>query len=72
MLISMVEAASCENPQCAEYAKLAHTPKHVRRYYCPTCSNTSPVRGIDAQLLKSPNEYATFLKRLAEFDSLPG
>lgn len=72
MLINLVEAVSCENQRCAEFAKVVTMPRNVRRYYCPTCNNVSPVRGVDSQLLESPVRYMEFLRRLAEFDSLPG
>jgi predicted RNA-binding Zn-ribbon protein involved in translation (DUF1610 family) len=68
----MVEAVSCENQRCAEFAKPVEVPRNVRRYFCPTCGKVSPVRGVDAKALNSPDRYATFLRRLAEFDSLPG
>jgi hypothetical protein len=72
MLINLVEAVSCENQRCAEFAKVINMPRDVRQYYCPTCSTVSPVRGVDTQLLTRPDQYAAFLKRLATFDSLPG
>lgn len=72
MLISLVEAVSCENPQCAEFAKVVDQPRTIRSYYCPTCSKTSTVRAVDAHLLNSRNEYAEFLRRLEQFESLPG
>ena len=72
MLINLVEAVSCENQRCAEFAKVVTMPRSVRRYFCPTCCNVSQVRGVDSQLLTSPDQYGEFLKRLAEFDSLPG
>jgi hypothetical protein len=72
MLINLVEAVSCENPRCAEFAKLVEMPRSLRSYYCPTCSNVSQARGVDAEALRSPSTYATFLRRLKEFDSLPG
>jgi hypothetical protein len=71
MLIHMVEAVSCENRQCAEFAKLADVPRSVRRYYCPTCHRVSPVRGVDAQLLTSPDKYEQFLVRLLDLEGLP-
>ena len=72
MLISLVEAVSCENPQCAEFAKLVDQPRSIRSYYCPTCSKTTAVRAVDAHLLGSRTNYAEFLRRLERFDSLPG
>ncbi|MDO8587992.1 MAG: hypothetical protein Q7T82_13265 [Armatimonadota bacterium] len=72
MLINMVEAVSCENQRCAEFAKVITMPRNVRRYYCPTCSSVTRARGVDEQVLRSPNQYAEYLGRMAEFDSLPG
>ena len=72
MLINLVEAVSCENPQCAEFAKAVDQPRTIRSYYCPTCGRTSTVRAVEAHLLSSRNEYAEFLRRLLQYDSLPG
>jgi len=71
MLISMVEAASCENRQCAEFARLVNVPRTARSYYCPTCSRVSPVRGVDTRLLGSPKQYAEFLARLTDPERSP-
>jgi hypothetical protein len=72
MLINLVEAVSCENQRCAEFAKVVTMPRTVRTYYCPTCNRVSYVRGVDSELLTSRDRYGEFLKRLADFDSLPG
>ena len=72
MLINMVEAVSCENQRCADFAKVVNLPRNVRQYYCPTCNGVSHSRGVDEQLLRSPDRYATFLKRLEELEGLPG
>jgi hypothetical protein len=72
MLINLVEAVSCENPRCAEFAKTVNLPRPLRQYFCPTCSKVSPVRGVDAQLLGSRDGYARFLRRFAELEGLPG
>jgi hypothetical protein len=71
MLISLVEAVSCENPQCADFAKVVDAPRGMRQYYCATCGRTSPVRAVDAEVLKTPASYAEFLRRVNTMNSLP-
>ena len=66
MLINIIEVASCENPNCTEFARLALLPRNVRSYYCPTCHGVNPVRGVDSKILETRSTYAEYLKGAAE------
>jgi len=66
MLIAIVEAVSCENPRCTEFAKPVDLPREKRTYYCQTCGSINRVRGVDAGILASPEKYKEFLMKAAE------
>ena len=61
MLISMMEVVSCENTRCNEFAKPVQMPRDKRCYYCHTCGSTSRMRGVDANIVTSPEEYREYL-----------
>jgi hypothetical protein len=62
MLITIVEAVSCENPKCVQFAKLVKMPSGIRTYYCQVCGSINPVRGVDADIVSSPEKYAEHLR----------
>ena len=63
MLITIVEAVSCENPQCSQFAKPVKLPSGIRTYYCQVCGSISQVRGVDASIAFSPERYTEHLRQ---------
>ncbi|HOK53122.1 MAG TPA: hypothetical protein PLZ21_08550 [Armatimonadota bacterium] len=63
MLITIVEAVSCENPRCSQFAKQVKLPSGIRTYYCQVCGSINQVRGIDASVVFSPERYKEYLKQ---------
>lgn len=62
MLITIVEAVSCENLRCIHFAKSVKLPVDIRTYYCQACGSINPVRGVDADVVASAEKYAEFLR----------
>lgn len=61
MLLTIIEVASCENPKCRDFARIAQNPHKLRSYYCPVCSKISAVRVVDVNVAESPERYRAFL-----------
>ena len=71
MILTLVDIVSCENPQCRQFARIAHHTPDLRSYYCQICGTISRPRAVDASLVASAERYEAYLRKAVCSDKEP-